>query len=198
MNDDLLLAKIESVAKPVMRTPVEAVVARGRRLRRRRRLAATGVVGVTVLAFALVAPVVLPASGPFGTSSAWAVDTADDGVITITFREMSDAAGLEASLLAHGLSAHVEYGSDACVYYDATSSRLPVPHGVTQSKGISDAAEPSVVIQPSALPSGTSLNLWVFPVTIAEKDAGLKVRANLVDDSTTSCIPAAQVPWPKK
>ncbi|MGW5237533.1 hypothetical protein ACWEOW_01215 [Monashia sp. NPDC004114] len=198
MNDDLLLAKIESVANPVMRTPVEAVVARGRQLRRRRRLAATGVVGVTALALALVAPVFLPASGPFGTPSAWAVDKAEDGVITITVREMSDAAGLQASLLAHGLSAHVEFGSDACVYYDTTSSRIPVPHGVT-GKIVSGSDEAVMVIQPSALPSGTTLNLWVFPRPGAGGQvAGLTVRANLVDDSTTSCIPAAQVPEPQK
>ncbi|AZM47076.1 hypothetical protein DMB38_15810 [Streptomyces sp. WAC 06738] len=87
-----------ATARPV------AVAARAPRPRRRMWAGLTASVGAAAAgAAALVA---LPA---MGGSAAYAVETNDDGTVTATIKEFTDAEGLERQLEEHGVSAEVDY-----------------------------------------------------------------------------------------
>jgi hypothetical protein len=95
MNDETLLARIERATSPGMATPLEAVVARGRQIRRRRwthvALASTAAV---LLAVGIV---VGPTSG---ASTAWAVDRTWPDMVTVTIKSLEDPSGLQSALHA--------------------------------------------------------------------------------------------------
>ncbi|WP_407566042.1 hypothetical protein [Streptomyces sp. 184] len=72
--------------------------------RRRLWVGLTATAGVA--AAGVTAVVALPA---MGGSAAYAVETNDDGTVTATIKEFTDAEGLERQLEEHGVSAEVDY-----------------------------------------------------------------------------------------
>jgi len=149
---------------------------------------ATTAAGVAV-AVSLAMPASLPAAslpvhGPLATShpasssgvrlAAWTVARQTDGNIKVTFREAADAGGLQRTLRADGVPASVTFTghqNPACQPYTSRARQAFWPFGPTtgplsgrssfhhaQSAFTSPYA---LVIDPSALPAGAGLQIWV-------------------------------------
>lgn len=119
MNDDtdttVLDAMRGSVGPVAMRTPVEAIVAAGRRRRRGRTAAATaGVVAAAGLAVAVTANGAPdPAAGVHVHTAAYSVDSGADGTVRVTWtkqRYFEDHDGLQAALRQAGIPVLVKVG----------------------------------------------------------------------------------------
>jgi hypothetical protein len=106
MDDNELMTAVRERFDPVrMRTPAEAIAARGRRLQYRRRGALAG----GALAVALAAGAAVPAltggtAAPpeHATLAAWTVDQRPDGAIAVTIRELRDLPALQRAINAAG------------------------------------------------------------------------------------------------
>jgi hypothetical protein len=114
MNDnDLITAVREPFAKILMATPVEAVVTRGRAVRRRRRRL-QGVAGAAAAVTAGVVSILLAvfpggqAAAPV-TLAAWTVVTEPNGTVAISIHDLRDPLGLQRALRAHGVAAIVRF-----------------------------------------------------------------------------------------
>jgi len=170
MNDDDLITLVrEQRGKVPMTTPVEEIIGRGRAVRARRRMA--GLTGaLAVAAGAAVAVAALIPSGhpavrqPAAQLAAWTVTRQADGDIEVTINELRDPAGLQATLRADGVPAHVSFGPSrlpsVCHPYPLSPSLLrtiiqvrPSPRGI-------------LVIDPSAIPGGVGLAIEVFHVYV--------------------------------
>jgi hypothetical protein len=121
-----------------------------------------------------------PASGPVVRLAAWTVTRQADGSIKITFREATDAAGLQRTLRADGVPASVTFTgrpNPACQPYPVSRSQSkPSPgnpyggplKGVVRgplSTGFHNPAQSyttpyALVIHPSELPFGAGLQIW--------------------------------------
>jgi len=178
MNDSELSTLVrESVAEVHSATPVDHVISRGRALRARRRIpAAAGT--LAVVAGAALAVTLLPAGHPGLVSSghpgshpatvhpatvqlaAWTVTKQANGDIDVTINQLKDPAGLQATLRADGLPVNVTFSGSLALsascqpYQTATLNTLS---SVAQIRG------DSLVIDPSALPSGTGVAIFDDP-----------------------------------
>jgi hypothetical protein len=196
MNDHELMTVVrETFADVHSGTAVERIVSRGRALRARRRasgMAAAVGVGATG---ALVVGVALPAShpgaghlaashptasrpvgGPQIRLAAWTVTRQADGTIKITFRQATDAAGLQRTLRADGIPASVTFSGQqnpACRLYTFSGSK-PTPPGqpfrgplsgllnwssLIQHPKSAYTRPYALVINPLKLPSGAGLEI---------------------------------------
>jgi len=101
MNDDELITVVrEQRAKVPMDTPVEQIISRGRVVRARRRIPRLVAALAVVAGAALTVTTLAPADHQPG---AWAVARRADGTISVTIRELADAAGLQRALRADGV-----------------------------------------------------------------------------------------------
>jgi hypothetical protein len=191
MNDDELITVLREQRGTVpMTTPVEQIISRGRAVRARRRApgvaAAAAAAGVAV-SVALPASHLAaghpsaghpsanhPGSGPGLQLAAWTVTRQADGSIKVTFREAADAAGLQRTLRADGVPASVTFTGEqnpACRPYTSSGSPALWPFGprtgplgghsfIHHPQDAYDTQD-ALVIDPSALPSGAGLQIWV-------------------------------------
>lgn len=204
MNDNELMTLVRSQRdKVTLSVPVEQIVARGRRLRVRRRapVAAVGIAAVASagIVFESQIPPTNPTSHDTSATSAsqagrqpavrlaaWSVTRLVDGNISVTLRELRDPSGLQATLRAEGVAASVTFDrlNPSCQPYPASIALLdrvfpgydrdlpsPPPGEPSMSRVTSSASLPSpsvplpdpgstvVVIDPSALPSATAVQL---------------------------------------
>jgi hypothetical protein len=172
MNDTSVSAAVrsrlaqvhESLTDVHMGVPVGDIVDRARRRRARHRhaalAAAAGTGGSLALAAALLASggVARSGAGP-AQLTAWTVSRQANGEIRVTIRELKDPAGLQRELRADGVPASVRFGNlnPACRQYPMSLALLrqvysrQLPHDVV------------IVIRPSALPSGTGVQISIFP-----------------------------------
>lgn len=178
MNDtELSTAVRDSVADIHVATPVEAIISRGRGVRARRRIpVAAGALTVAAGA-ALTVTTILPAghsglgpssqsrpassAAPGGSHStrvqlaAWTVAKRANGDIDVTVHQLKDPAGLQATLRADGLPVSVSFSGPmvgaSCRPYAASRDTL---------RGVAGFHGDSLVIDPSALPSGTGLAIF--------------------------------------
>jgi hypothetical protein len=131
MNDDELLTRMRKPYGGVrMTTPLDTVVDHGRTLRRGRRLrgltgAAALAGGIAVVTTLLVPGTARPAQTGKATLAAWTVAKDPDGGITITFNQMKNLAGMQATLRADGVPARVTFNS-------ADELTDPLPRGCTR------------------------------------------------------------------
>ncbi|MFK4637179.1 hypothetical protein [Paenarthrobacter histidinolovorans] len=98
----------------------------------RRRAAVLG--GGALVAAAVTAGFVV--TNVLAPAPAYAVSEQSDGAIHITLNALSDAEGLKAELLKHGITADVSYGSPEMVTLDSgplVQQPQPVPGGVSSS-----------------------------------------------------------------
>jgi hypothetical protein len=159
-DDDLITLVREQRSNVQMDTPVEQIVGRGRALRARRRLpgvaaGALAVAAAAVLAVTALVPAGHQAGRPLPAQlDAWTVTKQADGTVTVTVRQLRDAAGLQRTLRADGVPASVTFfGHEprACQRYPKMSAALMAEvfggHG------------PPLVIHPKALPHGAGILL---------------------------------------
>jgi len=190
MNDDQLITVLREQRGTVpMTVPVEEIISRGRTVRARRRVpGVTAVVGTAAVAAVAVSvalpgshptagqPVAShpagghPAGGPGVQLTAWTVTRQADGTLKVTFREATDAAGLQRTLRSDGVPASVTFTGEqnpACQPYTSSSPAFK-PFGSTTGPLGGDSRNPqdtynspyALVIDPSALPKGAGLQIW--------------------------------------
>jgi hypothetical protein len=182
MNDDELITLMrESFTVVHTTTPIEQIVSRGRAVRTRRRIPAVAG-GLVVVAGAAIAATSLnpgtrqPGNRPIPAQlAAWTVTKQADGAIRVTIRELRDPAGLQSKLRADGVPASVTLigrQNQSCHRYPSTGALLKmiVSHtfeAVPPQRLAPPANNPLttvnlavvLTIHPSALPSGTGVQL---------------------------------------
>jgi hypothetical protein len=210
MNDDeLIMVLREQRGKVPMTTPVEQIISRGRAVRARRRVpgvaAAVGAAAAAAIAVGVALPAGHPSAGlpsashsaslPNVRLAAWTVAWQADGSIKVTFRQATDAAGLQRTLRADGVPASVTFTGQenpACQPYSTGSSHAYQPFGpatgplggpgfLRNPKAAYNTPD-ALVIRPSALPSGTGLQIWTSG-TLGAAD-NFQLNVSLVKAST--------------
>ena len=182
MNDDELTTMVrESFTGVHTTTPVEQIASRGRTARARRRIPALAGGLAVAAAAALAVTSLLPGTHqaasprPAAQLAAWTVIKQADGTIRVTIRELRNPAGLQGKLRADGVPASVTLigqENPSCRRYPAfpgllqrvitrTFEVLPTPHQGPPTNMPDQALSLVVVmlIHPSALPSGTGVQL---------------------------------------
>lgn len=176
MNDNELITAVrESVAGVHTATPVAQVISRGRAVRTRRRI--PGVAGTLAVAAgtALAVTTLLPSGHPGRPGSgqpgsrpasaqlaAWTVARQANGDIDVTINQLQDPAALQSTLRADGLPVTVSFSgpslSASCQPYDTGREALSAVAHFHTSNG-----RAYLVINPSALPSGTGVSIFDQP-----------------------------------
>ena len=176
MNDNELITMVrESVADVHTVTPVAQVISRGRAVRARRRI--PGVAGTLAVAAgtALAVTTLVPSGhqGLLGSGhpgrhpasaqlAAWTVARQVNGDIDVTIHQLQDPAGLQSTLRADGLPVTVSFSgsplSASCQPYDTGRDILSAVAHFHTSDGSA-----YLVINPSALPSGTGVSIFDEP-----------------------------------
>jgi hypothetical protein len=190
-DSELLTAVKDSFAKVRLNAPLDATVRRGRNLRARHRMAGLAAAAVVIAGGAALATVMLlpggaappAASGPHPAASgtrpgpaqltAWTVTKGPGDTVTILIRELRDPAGMQRTLRADGVPAHVAFQGGML----SDTPPLPRECGNTSLSAEQDAAlqgkilgnsfMPEVrdgialVIHAAEIPKGIGLNLTV-------------------------------------
>ena len=165
-----LIAETGDLAGMDMGRPAEEVMARGQVLRHRvlRRRRAFGLAGALAVAAALAVTALLPGSHqpsvpgshqPSVRLAAWTVAEQPGGNISVTIRELQNPAGLQSKLRADGVPASVTFigqQNPSCQTYPAS---LALMNEVFPSQGPPPGPSGVIVINPSALPTGTGVYL---------------------------------------
>jgi len=176
------------------RPRLDAITARGR-ARRRRRLG--GVVGLSAAAAAAGTALALGLTGGLGPAAAhgtatirtaaFTIVTNPNGTTTLTLNpnELLDPATLQSDLARDGIPAMVTIGSFC--------SSDPAPAGFSQVVSFQPAGEqtvqqpsaeqPTITIDPAAMPAGTELSFGDFQLTTGEQQASFA----LIDTSSHAC-----------
>jgi hypothetical protein len=167
MNDEELINAVrQSVGDVHMDVPAEQVVRRSHAIRTRRIISgATGALALAAgLAVTVTALALASHPGSHQTTAglpAWTVVKQSDGNIDITFRQLSDPAGLQSTLRGDGLPAVVDFNGQpppGCQTYPPISRALAsrivqFPRSGWRTGGT------VLVIRPSALPSGAGVQI---------------------------------------
>jgi hypothetical protein len=176
MNDNQLSTMVrESVADVHSTTPVMQIISRGRAVRARRGIPGAAATLFVAAGTALAVTTLLPSShpGPLPSAhpashpasvrlAAWTVAKQANGDIDITINQLRNPSGLQSTLRADGLPASVTFSgpspSASCQPYAASTDVLSA---VAQYNTGNDSAY--LVINPSALPSGTGVAIFDEP-----------------------------------
>jgi len=178
MNDDTALGTVreslatarDSLTGVQMRTPLDSIVRNGRAARRRHRLLALMISTGAVAAVAVAALAVGLTGGTGSAHRAGTIRTAafilvshSDGTATLTINPLVllDPGTLQSDLDQDGIPAMVTTGSfcssdpQPAGLSDAVSSE-PTP------SGSGPVADPTITIDPAAMPAGTELSFGNF------------------------------------
>jgi len=157
----------ESLTDVHMGVPVGDILDRARRHHARHRhaalAAAAGTSGSLALAAALLASGgVAPSGAGPAQLTAWTVSRQANGEIRVRIRELKDPAGLQRELRADGAPASVRFGNQdpACRQYPMSLALLRQVYPLPSRQLPHDVV---IVIRPSALPSGTGVQISIFP-----------------------------------
>ena len=192
MNGDseLLTAVRESFARVRLNAPLDATVRRGRKLRARRRMAGIAAAVVVLAGGAALATALLPGGAPYPVTSgphpaasgtrpgsaqltAWTVTKGPGDTVTILIRELRDPAGMQRTLRADGVPAHVAFQGGVLsdtppLPRECGDTRLsPEQDAALQGKILGNSFMPEVqngialVIHANEIPTGIGLNLTV-------------------------------------
>jgi hypothetical protein len=193
-DSEVLSAASDSLSGIPMASPpdVEAVMARGRARRARRLSAVAGLsmasaTAGTALALGLTG-VLGPARTP-GTirTASFTLARNSNGTATLTLNpnELLDPAALQGDLQQYGIPAKVTSGSFC--------SSDPHPDGFSQVVSFSPAGpgtytpqsgvQPTITIDPSAMPAGAELSVGYFQLSSGEQQADMV----LIDSSSYTC-----------
>jgi len=184
VNDNELTTMVhESVADIHSATPVAQIISRGRAVRARRRIPAVAGALAVAAGTALAVTMLLPFGHPAPMSSdhpgllpsghpgshpasvrlaAWTVTKQANGDIDVTINQLKNPAGLQSTLRADGLPADVTFSgpglSVSCQPYATSRDMLSAVAHYNTSDGSG-----VLVINPSALPSGTGVGIFDEP-----------------------------------
>ena len=193
-DNEVLRAASDSLSAIPMASPpdVEAIMARGR-ARRTRRLA--GVAGLSVAGAAAGTALVLGLTGVLGPApapgtirtAAFTLASNSNGTATLTIspKELLDPAALQSDLAQYGIPAKVTTGSFCSSdpapagFSQVVSSSPAGPYTATPQNGI----QPTITIDPAAMPAGTELSIGDFQLSSGEQQADFV----LIDTSSYTC-----------
>ena len=195
-DNEVLRAASDSLSAIPMASPpdVEAIMARGR-ARRRQRLSA--VAGLSVAAAAAGTAMVLGLTGVLGPArTSGTIRTASftlasnaNGTATLTInpKELLDPAALQSDLAQDGIPAKVTSGSFC--------SSDPHPAGFSQVVSVNwpsnvspqSGVQPTITIDPSAMPAGAELSVGYFKLSSGEAAGEQQADVVLIDTSSYTC-----------
>jgi hypothetical protein len=161
MHDDDVITRVrEPFAAVRMTTPVAAVMARGRAVRRHRLQAMTAAAAAAAAVLAVIALAVVPGARPVPVRlAAWTVTTEPGGIVAVTIRDLRDPAGLQRALQAHGVPAIVRFHPGGSL----------IPGCVTSVPSALATIEGRVFVSPPAASGGRSL-LYIDPAAVPGTD----------------------------
>jgi hypothetical protein len=210
-DNEVLRAASESLSAISMAGPpdVEAILARGRAVRARRRIpgAASGLAMVTAAAAVLGlglsgALSSAPAASARGTgtirTAAFTLVEHANGTDTLTLnpREVYNAAALQNAFHQAGIPALVTSGSfcsshPSLAAFSQVMYDVPTPHQLrTYGGGTSTVYIPTATINPAAMPAGTELSFGIFQFG----PYNYLAAAELINTSSYSCTSTPPVP----
>ncbi len=186
---------MSGVAMPV-RPPLEAITTRGRSHRRRR---LSAVAGASVAGAAAGTALILGLTGLLGhagvpkevkTASFMIVSHANGtDTLTINPSELLNPSQLEGDLAQYGIPAEVTTGS-ICTsdpapagFAQVVSSSPAGPGTATPTSG----AQPTITIDPSAIPAGTELSIGDFQLSSGPNAGEQQADFVLIDASSYTC-----------
>ena len=193
-DNEVLCAASDSLsALPVASPPdVEAIMAKGRARRRRRRLSAAAGVSVAAAAGTALALGLTGVLGPARTPGtirtvAFTLVSNSDGTATLTInpKELLDPAALQSDLAQYGIPAKVTSGS-FCSSDPAPAGFSQVVPGQPAGSGTGTpqpVVQPTITIDPSAMPAGAELSIGYFQLSSGEQQANVV----LIDTSSYTC-----------
>jgi hypothetical protein len=161
------------------KTPLDAIVRRGRTMRARRRMlrftAAVAVVG----GLALTAATLLTSGSSQQQLTAWSVVAQRNGSVIVTIRQLRDPAGLQRKLRSEGVPATVRFNNQsppACLYYrgspawifQLTNRIFPQANSAQIQNGA------AFVINTRAIPPGVGLWIEVSAPRTSNAGGGLQ------------------------
>lgn len=197
-NNDDLYTLVRNEFEPVrLRAVLDDVAARGRALRRRRRAGLTAslvaVAAVSGLALALSTDAKTDRPAPMSLA-AWSVESAPDGTVVLTIRQLTDPDRLTAALKAAGVPALVEFErippeADAVGCAETDQPSLPQLSDVTEPAGDTRGGERVFTIRSDRMPSGTSLHFVLFEDHARDGTVQHTVRTSLVKGTPLPCEP---------
>ena len=197
MSDtEVLSAAADSLSAIRMAGPpgVEAIMARGRTHRRHRRSALAGLSAAAAAGTALAVGLTGMASparapGTIRTMSFTLVRNANGtDTLTISPQELLDPAALQSDLAKYGIPAKVTAGT--------VCTSAPVPGGFSQAVSTYPAGaytsapggvQPTITIDPSAMPAGTELSVGDFQLGSGEYAGEQQADFLLIDTSAYTC-----------
>jgi hypothetical protein len=196
-DSEVLRAAADSFSAIPMASPpdVRAIMARGR-TRRARRLSAlaglsvAGAAAGTALVLGLTG-VVGPARSP-GTirTASFTLMSNSNGTATLTIspKELLDAAALQSDLAQYGIPAKVTTGSlcssdPAPAGFSEVVTSLPGPGTAT----LQPVGQPTLTIDPAAIPAGTELSIGIFQFSSGELSGEQLADALLINTSSYTC-----------
>jgi hypothetical protein len=200
MNDqELITAVRQSVHEVHMNVPTEQIVSRSRAIRSHghHRLAA----GVTAVAAGGAVVLGLGLSGALGPAAARGTGTIRTAAFTLTHNAngtdtltINPEVLLEPSTLQNDLA---QYGIPAKVTIGSFCSSDPTPAGFSQvvtfyptpAGRVSQAQNPTITIDPAAMPAGTELSFGNFQL-----NPGQETAFTLVDTNSYTCTSTAPGP----
>ena len=175
MNDsDLLTAVKEDFAAVRMDVPSQVIMRAGTSRRRRRRAQGLALTALTIAGLGLaIAGLTSGVSAGNARLAAWKVARQPGGAVAVTIRQLQDIPGLQQQLNADGVR--------AVVYNDLTQvpGCLDVNDVDLLGTIISSVDAPTAVdadyfmIQPAAIPAGTTLQIDVMPYGSNPPDIGV-------------------------
>ena len=192
-DNEVLRAASDSLsAIPVASPPdVEAIMARGR-ARRRHRLSAVAGASVAAAAGTALALGLTGVLGPARTPGtirtvSFTLVSNSDGTATLTInpKELLDPAALQNDLAHYGIPAKVTSGS-FCSSDPAPAGFSQVVPGQPAGSGTGTpqpVVQPTITIDPSAMPAGAELSIGYFQLSSGEQQANVV----LIDTSSYTC-----------
>jgi hypothetical protein len=193
-DNEVLRAASDSLSAVPMANPpdVEAIMARGQ-ARRRHRLST--VAGLSVAAAAAGTALILGLTGVLGPArTSGTIRTASftlvsnpNGTATLTIspKELLDPAALQRDLAQYGIPAKVTTGSFCSSdpaptgFSQVVSSHPAGPYTATPQPTV----QPTITIDPAAMPAGTELSVGDFRLSSGEQQADFV----LIDTSSHTC-----------
>lgn len=192
-DNEVLRAASDSLSAIPMASPpdVAVIIARGR-ARRRRRLSAVAGVSVVAAAGTALALGLTGVLGPARTpasirTAAFTLVSNSDGTATLTInpKELLDPAALQNDLAQYGIPAKVTSGS-FCSSDPAPAGFSQVVPGQPAGSGTGtpqSGVQPTITIDPSAMPAGAELSVGYFQLSSGEQQADVV----LIDTNSYTC-----------